>query len=98
MKEIDTELSFSTDAWTSPNNKAYVAITVHFQQKGLPICLLLDIVEVLHSHSGTNLVKAFVQVLEDFGISEKVSLSLIIDIVFGSKKNLLDLSDPQCNL
>lgn len=72
---IDTALSFSTDAWTSPNNKAYVAITVHFEKKGLPICLLLDIVEVPCSHTGVNLAIAFAQVLEDFGIAEKVSYS-----------------------
>jgi hypothetical protein len=29
-------LNFATDAWTSPNNKAYVAITVHFEQDGVP--------------------------------------------------------------
>jgi hypothetical protein len=29
--EIQWELSFATDTWTSPNHKAYVAITVHFE-------------------------------------------------------------------
>jgi hypothetical protein len=45
-------LSFATDAWTSPNHKALVAITVHFKHEGIPISLLLDIVEVARSHSG----------------------------------------------
>ena len=36
-------LSFTTDAWTSPNHKALVAITIHFEHEGIPICLLLDI-------------------------------------------------------
>ena len=62
----------------SPNNKAYVAITVHFVQNGLPICLLLDIIKDPHSHSGVNLAKAFTQVLEEFGISDKVRLSSIV--------------------
>lgn len=66
-------LSFGTDAWTSPNSKAYVALTVHFEQDGVPISLLLDIVEVASSHSGANLASAFAQVLEDFGIADKVS-------------------------
>ena len=87
MKENDTALSFGTDAWTSPNNKAFVAVTVHFEQKSLPICLLLDIVEVPHSHSGDNLAKAFAQVLEDFGISKKAGLSL--QVISGSKRYLL---------
>ena len=61
------------DAWTLPNNKAYVAITVHFEENGLPFCLLLDIVEMAHSHTGVNLAAAFAEVLEDFGITNKVN-------------------------
>lgn len=67
-------MSFGTDAWSSPNHKAYVAVTVHFEHEGEPICLLLDVVEVARSHSGINLAKAFADVLEDFGISDKVSI------------------------
>ena len=70
-------MSFMTDAWMSPNHKAYIAVTVHFNQDGIPICLLLDIVEVAHFHSGFNLAKAFVAILEDFGIADKVSESLM---------------------
>jgi hypothetical protein len=65
-------LSFATDAWTSPNHKAYVAITVHLEQNGSPLAMLLDIVEVPKSHTGFNLAVAFARVLEDFGISDKV--------------------------
>jgi len=35
--------------------------------------MLLDIVEVAHSHSGLNLAAAFAKILDDFGISDKVS-------------------------
>jgi hypothetical protein len=65
-------LSFATDAWTSPNNKAYVAVSVHFESNGVPISMLLDIVEVARSHSGLNLAAAFAEILEDFGINDKV--------------------------
>jgi hypothetical protein len=65
-------LNFATDAWTSPNNKAYVAVSVHFENNGVPISMLLDIVEVACSHSGLNLAAAFAKILEDFGISDKV--------------------------
>ena len=34
---------------------------------------LLDIVEVAKSHSGETLATAFAKILNDFGISEKVS-------------------------
>ena len=60
------------DAWTSPNHKAYVAVTVHFENKGVPVSMLLDVVEVPHSHSGVNLAMAFTKVLDDFGIKAKV--------------------------
>jgi hypothetical protein len=35
--------------------------------------MLLDIVEVAHSHSGLNLAAAFAKILEDFSISNKVN-------------------------
>jgi hypothetical protein len=69
-------LNFATDAWTSPNNKAYVAVTVHFEDKGVPMSMLLDIVEVACSHSGLNLAAAFTKILDDFGISDKVRIDI----------------------
>jgi hypothetical protein len=38
------------------------------------MCILLDLVEVALSHSGLNLAAAFAKILEDFGISDKVSI------------------------
>ncbi|KAF9536807.1 hypothetical protein CPC08DRAFT_608123, partial [Agrocybe pediades] len=46
LQDYDGALSFGTDAWTSPNSKAYVAVTVHYEVEGVPQCLLLDIAEV----------------------------------------------------
>ena len=69
-------MNFATDAWTSPNNKAYVAVTVHFEDKGIPMSMLLDIVEVACSHSGLNLAAAFTKILDDFGISDKVRIDI----------------------
>lgn len=74
MQEYDGALSFGTDAWTSPNHKAYVAVTVHFEQDGKPVVLLLDVVEVPFSHSGVNLARAFADILDDFGIANKVRM------------------------
>lgn len=39
--------------------------------------MLLDIVEVAHSHSGLNLAAAFAKILDDFGISDKVRYLLL---------------------
>ena len=49
-----------------------MAITVHLEQNGEPLAMLLDLVEVPKSHTGYNLALAFVKVLKDFGISDKV--------------------------
>jgi hypothetical protein len=75
IKKYDGRLNFATDAWTSPNQRAYVAITVHLEHQGEPISLLLDIVEVAKSHTGTNLAAAFAKILNEYGISDKVIIS-----------------------
>jgi len=68
VQEHKGALNFVTDSWTSPN---HIAMTVHFKNVGVPILMLLDIVEVAHSHSGFNLAAAFAKILEEFGISDK---------------------------
>ena len=73
-QEHNGALNFATDAWTSPNHKAYVAVTVHFENEGVPVSMLLDIIEVACSHSGVNLAAAFSKILKEFGISDKVSI------------------------
>ena len=68
-------MNFATDAWTSPNNKAYVAITVHFEEKESPILMLLDIVKVAQLHSRLNIAQAFAKILDDFRISDKIRMT-----------------------
>src|SRR6201996_2609142 len=74
-QDYDGALNFATDAWTSPNHKAYVAVTVHFQRDGILVAMLLNLVEVAESHSGAHLAAVFVKILEDFAITDKVSAS-----------------------
>jgi hypothetical protein len=77
LQEHKGALSFATDVWTSPNHKAFVAVTVHFKNNGVPICMLLDIMEVAKSHLGANLAAAFAHMLDEFGISDKVSTQTV---------------------
>jgi hypothetical protein len=65
------------DCWTSPNHWAFMAITTHLEVCGVPLCLLLDIVKVASSHTGTVLAEGFTQILKDFGIAHKVSELLV---------------------
>ena len=39
-------MHFATDAWTSPNHRAFVAWTVHLHHEGHILTFLLDIIEV----------------------------------------------------
>jgi hypothetical protein len=52
----------------------FIAVTVHFEKDGVPVSMLLDIIEVAKSHSGVNLAATFAQILDEFGISDKVSM------------------------
>ncbi len=42
------------DAWTSPNHKAFVALTVHLEKNGELLCMVLDVVEVAKVHMHLN--------------------------------------------
>ncbi|KAG1806027.1 hypothetical protein EV424DRAFT_1329888, partial [Suillus variegatus] len=46
LQEHDGRLHFATDAWTSPNHRAFIAWTVHLEHQGEMISFLLDIIEV----------------------------------------------------
>ena len=46
LKNYEGKLHFTTDAWTSPNHRAYMAVAVHFERDGIPFSICLDIVEV----------------------------------------------------
>ncbi|KAG2344984.1 hypothetical protein BDR05DRAFT_881347, partial [Suillus weaverae] len=48
--EYDGKLNFSTNGWTSPNLCVYVALLMHLEHKGIPLCIPLDIVEVPKVH------------------------------------------------
>jgi hypothetical protein len=53
-----------------------MAVTVHFEKDGEPVCMILDIVEVAMVHLGVNLATAFADILHKFGIANKVSIHL----------------------
>ncbi|KIK18569.1 hypothetical protein PISMIDRAFT_14278, partial [Pisolithus microcarpus 441] len=78
VREYDGRISFTTDAWTAPNHKAYVAFCVHLEQEGVPLSFPLDIVEVVKSHTGHELAQAFADVLHEFGLATKI-LSITCD-------------------
>jgi hypothetical protein len=74
LQEYKGKLNFATDCWTSPNHHAFIAITVHLEFNGTPMCIPLDVVEVARSHSGLALAQEFAWILEEFTIEHKVSI------------------------
>jgi len=46
LQEHPGRLHFATDAWTSPNHRAFVAWTVHLEYEGEMLSFLLDIFEL----------------------------------------------------
>ena len=71
-QEYEGKLAFTTDAWTSPNHRSFVALCVHLEHKGAPLSMVLDVVQVAKSHTGVHLAEAFAGVLEEFGINKRV--------------------------
>jgi hypothetical protein len=71
-QSVSGKVEFATDAWTLPNHKAYVALTVHLEHNGKPLSMLLNVVEVPKSHSSVNLAMVFTDILQMFGNKEKV--------------------------
>jgi hypothetical protein len=51
LQDHKGQLNFTTDAWTLPNHKAFIVVTVHFMNDGVPMSMLLDMMEVATSHS-----------------------------------------------
>jgi hypothetical protein len=80
LQEYPGRLHFATDAWTSPNHRAFVAWTVHMEHEGQMVTFLLDIVEVPESHTGQALANTFQAMLEQFGLQDKVRCPPIHDM------------------
>ena len=45
-QEYDGLINLITDCWTSPNHIAYMALIGQFEVKGVPITIVLDVVEL----------------------------------------------------
>jgi len=75
-------LNFATDAWTSPNHKAVVAVSVYFKQNGKPMCLILDVVEVTHVRSVNtfhNSQKTYLSLQAHLGFNLATAFAQILD-------------------
>ncbi|KAM5539814.1 hypothetical protein V8D89_006627 [Ganoderma adspersum] len=72
LQTYASKLSFASDVWTSPNHPSFMAVMVHLEVKGHLLRMLLDLVELAKSHTGVNLAVMFHEVLQAFGIENKM--------------------------
>ena len=57
LQEYEGQLIFATDAWTSPNHKAFVAFTVHFAHEGSQFQCFSTLLKSLSRIQGSILLK-----------------------------------------
>jgi len=58
----------------SPNSHAFVTVTIHYKEGEIPRILLLDIVECAESYIEATLAVTLVNIVNNFGISNKIWL------------------------
>ena len=79
LQNLPGKISFTTDLWTSPSAKNFMAITAHFiNDKWELESLVLDFAQIWGKHSGDNIKNIFTSCLESFKIQTKVNFSLNI--------------------
>jgi len=71
-QKVECVLNIAMDSWTSLNSHAFVTVTVHYEEGGIPRTLLLDIMECAEAHTEVTLAATLVKIFNNFGISDKV--------------------------
>jgi len=75
---VPGKISFTLDAWTSPNCISFLGITAHWISKEWKLKeILVDFHKLLGSHSGENLADAFVKSCKEFNIFSKVFIIIL---------------------
>ena len=73
FSSVKAKVSFTCDLWTSPNQKAILAVTVHWvEEKSELKELLLDAMEMNGAHSGQNIASHIIKNFSDFDLKEKI--------------------------
>ncbi|MBW0491705.1 hypothetical protein O181_031420 [Austropuccinia psidii MF-1] len=66
-------VSFTTNTWTSPNMKGYMAVTGQFIDQDFNIfSILLGLTEIQGDHSGTLLAEEFWKILERYNLEDQI--------------------------
>ena len=74
LHKITGQFSLTYDIWTSTINwEAFLGLTIHYVDSNWNLCnFLLDIIPFTIKHSGVNIAKEIIRVLQEFNISGKI--------------------------
>jgi len=79
FQSIDSKISFTTDCWTSPNNKSFMGMTAHWIDSLFNLCATtLDFCSLPKNHTGFTLSTHVSEIWKDFGVANKV-LAITLD-------------------
>lgn len=78
MLEKISDLSITTDMWTSDCNKSYITVTCHFIYDDHLYSPVLATREVFESHTGQNIATALKNIFNEWGITNKI-LTIVSD-------------------
>ncbi|CAG8807308.1 37709_t:CDS:2, partial [Gigaspora margarita] len=76
---IESKISFTSDLWMSPNNKAFISVTAHYVDENWALKeTVVDFGLINGRHTGINIANGFFKVLNDYGIMMKL-LAITLD-------------------
>lgn len=73
QKHVPGKINIAHDLWSSPNDKAILGIVGFYVNEDFDLKrMVLDFVEMKGQHSGVNVAEHLIDVLDSYGILEKV--------------------------
>lgn len=75
LGEIDSRIALTTDIWSSSNSKSFIGFTAHWiTSEFLMKRILLAFVPFPDRHTSENILKKYLDVVDEYKIREKVKL------------------------
>lgn len=87
LRKQESCFHIALDCWTSPNHRAFMAITIHFEFRGQMLEFLLDFIELPVSHTGKNMARYLTAVLHRYEVQHKI-LAIAVDNAENNTKML----------
>jgi hypothetical protein len=103
FKKLTSKISLTCNGWTSPGNNSVLGITAHWIQNQKLKWVILAVIIINGTHSGANLASHLAEVLEIFGITQKIFCitadNASNNITMGQELNsLIDFDNVNCML